>query len=197
MEKVCTKCKKIKLLELFDKDKSRKDGYNNKCKICVNEYYQLNKEKKKRKNKEWRDKNPEYQKQKYDPIKSSEYNKNWYKENKEKRLHYSKTRKNVDPLYKMSESIRNLIGSSIRNKGFTKRSKTFFILGCEYSFFKEYIQAKFKLGMSWENHGEWHYDHIIPVSSAKTEEELIKLNHYTNFQPLWATENIKKSNKLI
>jgi len=50
--------------------------------------------------------------------------------------------------------------------------------------------------MSFKNHGEWHLDHIYPVSLAKSEEEIIKLNHYTNFQPLWAKENIRKGNRL-
>jgi len=51
--------------------------------------------------------------------------------------------------------------------------------------------------MTWENQGLWHMDHIYPVSRATDEEHLIKLNHYTNFQPLWAEDNIKKSNKII
>jgi len=53
--------------------------------------------------------------------------------------------------------------------------------------------------MSWENYGRngWHVDHIIPLSSAKTEEEIYKLCHYTNLQPLWEVDNIKKGNKII
>jgi hypothetical protein len=51
--------------------------------------------------------------------------------------------------------------------------------------------------MNWQNHGEWHFDHIYPVSLAKNEEELIKLNHYTNFQPLWKKDNLEKRNKII
>ena len=51
--------------------------------------------------------------------------------------------------------------------------------------------------MSWDNYGDWHIDHIIPLSSAKTEEEIYKLAHYTNLQPLWAEDNIKKSNKIL
>ena len=51
--------------------------------------------------------------------------------------------------------------------------------------------------MSWENAGQWHYDHIYPVSLAKDEEELIRLNHYTNFQPLWAEDNLRKGSKII
>ena len=48
--------------------------------------------------------------------------------------------------------------------------------------------------MDWSNHGKWHIDHKIPISWAKTEEEIIKLSHYTNLQPMWAEENIKKKN---
>ena len=62
---------------------------------------------------------------------------------------------------------------------------------------KIHLGNKFREGMSWDNYGEWHLDHIIPISSANTEEEIIKLNHYTNFQPLWAIDNIKKGNKII
>ena len=51
--------------------------------------------------------------------------------------------------------------------------------------------------MTWENKGAWHIDHIIPTCTAKTEEDLIRLNHYTNLQPLWAEENLKKGSKLI
>ena len=51
--------------------------------------------------------------------------------------------------------------------------------------------------MTLENHGEWHLDHIIPLAIAKTEEEIIKLNHYTNFQPLWAIDNLKKGAKIL
>jgi hypothetical protein len=49
--------------------------------------------------------------------------------------------------------------------------------------------------MNWNNHGKWHIDHMIPISSAKNEEEVLKLNHYTNLQPLWAKENLIKYNK--
>lgn len=51
--------------------------------------------------------------------------------------------------------------------------------------------------MTFENHGEWHLDHIIPLASAINEEDIIKLNHYTNFQPLWSKENLKKGSKII
>ena len=64
---------------------------------------------------------------------------------------------------------------------------------------KKHIESQFKDGMSWENHKHdgWHIDHIIPLSSAKNEENVYKLCHYTNLQPLWATENYKKGKKII
>lgn len=109
---------------------------------------------------------------------------------------WHKKRRDTDPLFKMTCNIRGLIGNSIKNQVYTKKSKTYEILGCEFETFKKHIERQFTKGMTWENHGEWHYDHIIPISSAQTEEELIKLNHYTNFQPLWAEDNIRKSNKI-
>jgi hypothetical protein len=72
------------------------------------------------------------------------------------------------------------------------------IIGCTPSFLKEYIENQFKDGMSWDNYGfyGWHIDHIIPLSSAKTEEDLYKLSHYTNLQPLWMIDNFIKGNSL-
>jgi hypothetical protein len=58
------------------------------------------------------------------------------------------------------------------------------------------MEAKFVDGMNWDNIGEWHIDHIIPLSSAETEQETIKLCHYTNLQPLWAFDNLSKGNSL-
>lgn len=63
--------------------------------------------------------------------------------------------------------------------------------------FKKYIERQFDNKMNWSNYREWHIDHIIPLASATTEEEVIKLNHYTNLQPLWAEDNISKNDKII
>jgi hypothetical protein len=82
--------------------------------------------------------------------------------------------------------------------GFSKKSKAFDILGCSAEEFKIYMESKFQPGMSWKNNTRygWHIDHIIPISSAQNEEQAIKLNHYSNLQPLWAIDNLKKSNKV-
>jgi hypothetical protein len=77
-----------------------------------------------------------------------------------------------------------------------KKSKTFDILGCSPYFLKEHLEKQFMNGMTWDNRNEWHIDHIIPLSYAKTEEEVYGLCHYSNLQPLWAQDNLKKSNKI-
>jgi len=94
-------------------------------------------------------------------------------------------------------TFRQLISSSIKRRNWKKNSKTQQILGCSFQEFKIHIEKQFIKGMSWDNQGKWHFDHIYPISLAKNEEELIRLNHYTNFQPLWAIDNLKKGNKII
>jgi hypothetical protein len=85
----------------------------------------------------------------------------------------------------------------IKTHNITKKNKTFEIVGCSPQELKEHLEKQFKEGMNWENRNLWHIDHIIPLASANTEEELYKLCHFTNLQPLWAEENIKKSDKLL
>lgn len=79
--------------------------------------------------------------------------------------------------------------------GYTKNNKTEIILGISFNEFKLYIEEQFIEGMSWDNHGEWHLDHKIPLSWAKTKEEVYDLNRYTNFQPLWQFDNLSKGNR--
>jgi hypothetical protein len=162
---------------------------------------------KKEKIKEWRENNKEYlkeySKKKYQENKEllAENKKKWRKENKDKineyRRSYQKNRLKYDPLFKLKSSIRNRINTSFKRSGYKKNSKIFDILGCSFDDFKIYLESMFVENMSWENQGKWHLDHIIPISSAKSENDILRLNHYTNFQPLWAEDNIKKSNKII
>ena len=106
-------------------------------------------------------------------------------------------------MFKLSSSIRCLIINSIKRKGFKKNSKTLHILGCSFEDFKLYIESKFEYWMTWENRGlyngelnhGWDIDHILPISSANNEDDIYKLNHYTNLQPLCSKVNrdIKKN----
>jgi hypothetical protein len=126
--------------------------------------------------------------------KRENYHKNNYKENK--RL-YINERLNNDELFKLKFNIRTLIRNSMKRQFTEKSKRTQDILGCSFEEFKIYLESMFDENMNWENQGTyWHLDHIIPISSANTKEEVYKLNHYTNFQPLYWLENIKKSNKI-
>jgi len=94
------------------------------------------------------------------------------------------------------QRMRQVVRKSIKRGGFTKRSKTYDILGDEWIFVKNYIENLFVDGMTWDNYGEWEIDHIIPISSGKTEEDVIRLCHYTNLQPLWKKDNRLKGDKI-
>lgn len=106
---------------------------------------------------------------------------------------YQQDRVKTDLLFKLGRNIRVLIRCSFKNKNLKKNTKTENILGCSISEFKKHIELQFLNGMSWENRKLWHIDHIIPIVLAKNEEQLIKLNHYTNLRPLWAKDNLVKS----
>jgi len=197
----CKLC--IKNKYTLQKDKillKQKQKYNAKSK---KDYYKNNKENIKQKNKEWAKENKkylsEYKKKYYENNIDSrkKYTKLYYEENKNKIInrHIQKYKNNF--LYKFKHNLRTLVlGSFKRNSNqFRKNTKTEIILGCTIDEFRNYINNKFKKGMCFENHGEWHLDHIIPIALAQTEEDVIKLNHYTNFQPLWAKENLSKGSK--
>lgn len=102
-----------------------------------------------------------------------------------------------DPLYKFRKSLGNSIRNSFRRGGFTKSSRSYDILGEEWEVIKVHFESRFTPGMSWDNYGEWHIDHILPISLATCEEDVIRLNHYTNLQPLWAKDNLLKSDNIL
>ena len=66
------------------------------------------------------------------------------------------------------------------------------MLGCDFADLKHHLESQFTEGMTWDNRNLWHIDHIIPLASAKSAEEVVKLSHYTNLQPLWAKDNMRK-----
>lgn len=112
--------------------------------------------------------------------------------------HRKPGRKVIDPaFYKADKAIRALICASIKFKGFKKNAKTTALLSCSIEEFKKHIENQFILDMNWFNHGSmWWFDHICPCSQAQNEEELIKLQHYTNLRPMLKIENIQKSDSI-
>jgi len=212
--KKCTKCKVDKEITEFSKDKQKKDGISLSCKLCSKEYhkeyhkenknkiieqkkeyYKKNKDKINKRHKEYRKENKdkinkchkEYYKENKDKIKE------YLKENKDKINKRQKNRKLSDPLFKMKCNLRTRTSLAFKNKGYSKNTKTQEMLGVDWEITKKHIERQFTKGMNWSNQGDWHIDHIIPLSSANTEERLKKLCHYTNLQPLWAIDNLIKS----
>jgi hypothetical protein len=186
--KVCSKCGIERNIIEFRKDITKKDGLRPECKLCVKNY--------------------EMTQRVNNPTLMSEKLKKFYKDNPEKRKEYRqnyksrkheqrKERRNSDPVFNLVNRVRCRIWKFLTLSNITKKNKTFEIVGCTPEFLKEYLEKQFKDGMSWENRHLFHIDHIIPLSSAKTEKEIYKLCHYTNLQPLWVDENLKKSNKIV
>lgn len=105
-------------------------------------------------------------------------------------------RRKDDPVYAMECRVRGLIGSIMRRAGYTKRSRAHEILGCDWEFFKAHIERQFVKGMTWDNRSEWHIDHIVPLASAIDEQDVLKLNHFTNLRPMWAFENLAKGSQI-
>ena len=213
--KICNGCNIEKDLSFFGKHKKTKDGLRCRCKECESEsikkWRNLNKEKVKsqkqryiKKNyvkhlnrgKVYRDNNKEKEKirrKKY-YIENTEVRKLYYENNKDILNEKIKERKMKDFIFKLKVLFRSKTNKILGSN----KEKTFDIIGCTPQLLKEHLESQFLEGMCWENHGlfGWHIDHIIPLSSAKTEEELYKLCHYTNLQPLWAEDNLKKGDRL-
>ena len=177
-----------------------------RIKKCSHEYYDKHSEHIKEKSKEWRLANVESVKS-YNKKWNNDnpnYKKNYYLENKEQLLTNQKVRLLNDPVFKLSRNIRKRIWEGFTENGYSKESRTYKILGCTFEHLKEHIESQWEDWMDWDNYGEyngelnygWDVDHIIPISSVLTEEDVISLNHYTNLQPLCSKTNrdIKKAN---
>lgn len=125
-----------------------------------------------------------------------EYIKNNWDSKKEYMSRYFKERKANDPVFAMTLRLRSRMGIFFRKKGFTKPDTTYKLIGCSYVELAAHIESKFTDGMNWDNRSEWHIDHKIPLSSAKTIDEVIPLFHYSNLQPLWAIDNMLKGSRM-
>ena len=113
----------------------------------------------------------------------------------QKRYTRSKRQNNIN--YQIASNLRRRISSAL--SGGSKSNSTLTLLGCSVDNLKQHLQSKFTDGMAWNNYGKWHIDHIKPCSSfdltkASNQKECF---HYSNLQPLWALDNIKKSDNII
>lgn len=212
MTKSCNKCLQTKPKSEFHKKKYKKDGTANTCKACACEIsrnnYHKNKERAKEVQKNWRERNRENR---------IEYCRNWHKENRQRSLEVSRKWKKENPdlvrkyerehkknrlkndhLFKLARNCRIRINSVLGKKSSAKEgSRMWELLGCTGDELAEHLSSQFTEGMTFDNYGEWHIDHMVPLASAVTREDIERLCHYTNLQPLWAIDNLKKGAKIL
>lgn len=180
--------------------KQQFDRYNNlsdeeKIKMNKERYSKLDKEKKKLDDKK-------YAKKHKDKLNQKKID--WAKANPEKhrksKTDYFLRKLAEDNLFKLKHTISCSIKRGLKNNGYVKKIRTHEILGCSFNELKSHLESKFESWMTWDNHGNqkngilefnktWDIDHIEPISSAITEEDVIRLNHYTNLQPLCSKYN--------
>lgn len=161
--------------------------------LTLDEYLENKKNETQRKN-EWARK-----REKKDFVyagRKKEYMKEYTKSHRKELNRKERERIAKDPVYAFKVKMRKKIGLWFYRRNAPKDKKSEEILGCTILELKDYISSKFKNGMTWDNYGEWQIDHIIPLATANTTEEVARLCHYTNLQPLWADENRSKSDKI-
>lgn len=157
-------------------------------------YYKKNKEKILEYFSEWQKENREH---------LNEYHQKWREKNidrhREYKRNYEKHRKDTDPLYKLINNFRTAIYQVLKENYVQKNGHYFDILKYTPEELINHLEKQFKDGMTWDNYGDWHVDHIIPISVHNIveigDEEFMKCWSLENLQPLWGEENIRKSNK--
>jgi hypothetical protein len=155
--------------------------------IYQKEYYERNKEKKRK-----------YYLDNKDKIRKKSAD--WMRNNKAKRnkimARYNKKRRELDLVFKVKTNMRTRLYKFFKSKSLKKNKRTEELLKASYEEVMNHLKNLFTEGMTWDNYGEWHVDHIIPLASAKNIEESISLCNYKNLQPLWAIDNLLKSAKI-
>jgi len=171
--KKCSNCKEVKASDEFYLCKTRKDGIGCYCKKCKKDYEDKNRDKGR--------------------IRTKKY----YLTHKKEKNEYVRNRLKTDIEFRLLHRLRSRLGLACSLSGNKKAFRTEELLGCSVHFFKEYMEAKFETGMTWDNHSfhGWHIDHIKPCAAfdlSKPEQQK-ECFHYTNLQPLWAGDNMSKN----
>lgn len=224
-KKKCSKCKDEKLLSFFynnrrhlfgkapyckechkKEQKARTTKYKERYKAISRAYYWKNRERellkgKKRyiknkdkiqvRHKKWREDNKEYM---------ADYHKKWYAKNRKDKLaknyKWERNQSKSNPIFKIRKNLRIRVYNVIKNN--VKSASIMKLLGCSIEFLKSYIEKRFVPGMTWENYGPcWHIDHKKPCAlfDFSKEDDQKKCFHYTNLQPLFAIDNMRKHAK--
>lgn len=194
--KTCRKCEELKFNDEFYTRKDRPCGFKSVCKLCDRAISER-----------WKDKNPERTRElsrnsaeaffRKNPERVRQTARDAYAKDPAARIAYQtgyiKRRLLVDPGFKLASYYRRRVSKALKVN--TKCCHTLGLLGCSIPDLKEHLERGFKPGMSWENYGEWHVDHIKPCArfdlSDHTQQRACF--HFSNLQPLWGIDNLKKS----
>lgn len=179
--KVCYKCKIEKELNDFSKDKTRKDGFSNRCKKCQRIYILENKDTLKK-----------YYKNYYSIEENLLKRRAQQRARKLQRLKYQKDKIKNDINFKIARRLRGRLHKVLNGR--YKSGSAVNDLGCTLNYLKKYFDDMFSDGMTWSNYGEWHIDHIRPLCSfdLTDREQFLEACNYKNLQPLWAKDNLYK-----
>jgi hypothetical protein len=185
------------------------EKHRQKCR----EYYAANREQRKARAQKWREENRERMLATQREYRQSHYEEqkarfNSDEEARRKRYAYlsawQKKKTEQDPSFaeyrRIMARMHRAMRKHLAGRRVTAASRIVQLLGCDWLHFVAHIEAQFQPGMTWQNHGQsgWHFDHIVPLSAfdLTDEEQLRKGCHYTNVQPLWAADNIRKGGKV-
>lgn len=184
--KICTRCFEKKELSDFRKKRTVCKKCNQKKDSLINKLRYNSDETLRQKRKDYL---KIYRKNKI--ISDADYYKKQNIKKREYKRKYIKLRIENDINFRITKNIRTRIYASVKG---LKKYNTIKLTGCSIDELKSHLETNFKNGMSWSNYGKWHIDHIIPCASFNMSniDEQIKCFHYTNLQPLWAIDNIKK-----
>lgn len=214
--KKCRICNEIKELTEFHKKKNTPDGHRHECKECVKDI-----QKKYKEAPDFKEKRKEYDKKRYDENREQilERKKDYHIENKKdilkQKAEYRK--ENQDKIIKWRENNkeRNVIGqanyrkskphvvawrsvlySTLKRLDTAKAGYTIDMLGYSATDLKNHLESQFTEGMTWENHGDWHIDHRVPVTAFTSDADIKEVCALSNLQPLWAFDNMSKGNRV-
>lgn len=155
-------------------------------------FYKENREAVLVRNKKWKQENPalvEQQRRTYNQKNRQDHN--LYL------IEYKKAQRVANPLIRLLESLRTRLYKALRAQGTRKDKKTIELLGAPIAVVRQHLAGTFQLGMTWENYGIWHVDHIRPCASFDLSDpaQAKSCFHYTNLQALWAADNLKKGDR--
>ena len=215
--KTCSKCKQVKPLSDFNKDSRKKEGVRPQCKECVRQRYIENREKHSAINKRWYENNKDRKRdtvrlwRRNNPEKFRAISRRWWDRNSARACEMQRLRRLANPekarerwrkySLKVVSSSKGKINAAVRSAvhrciGGNRGSRTFGLLGYTVDDLMRSLEAKFRNGMSWANQGEWHIDHIRPISSfnfsSANDPEFHECWSLENLQPLWACDNLSK-----